>query len=425
MSDQKSRGIKPKPVLFLRVILVVLLVTGFTIFLEYAGWLKGFELAALDSWTRARLHLFQPSVSKNIIIVSITDQDYQDIFAATSPLDAKGLEGVIKAIASGKPAVIGIDIDTSDKAFRTIKTPENVSIVWAMDAAVNKEGNVNPPLPLVLGGTQPQPATGIAKLPIDDDGIVRAYVRKFGSYDSFEWRIAKTYCASLKQDPATKTQLQDTFSKLSDRCDGIDRIDKDPGPVRELSLDLIGDRSAFEHVSARKVLDAYSAGNAEALDQMRGAIVLVGGLYYAARDAYTTPVGRMAGVELMAHSVGSELRGGGLQRPAEAIMFLLNLVGGIGILFLFIKFGLAKGCLFSGVIIILVAPLWSLLVFSSFAYTIYFLPIFFALLVHQLYEQAHYYEHALFHELSHRGGTSQAAAEVSQASQNGESKSAK
>lgn len=381
---------------------MILLSTGFTILLEYAGWLRGFELAALDSSMRARLHLAQPKVSRNIIIVTISDEDYRYIFAAKSPLDARGVEELIKAISSAQPAVLAVDIDTSDEAFKSMKIPENVPIVWATGAAIDQEGKVKPPLPIALGDTQPQPSlTGIAVVPSDSDGIVRAYMRKFGSYDSFEWIIAKAYCARVEQDPISKAQLADSYSRISSRCDEIHRLDQKPAEDGELSLDLLGDRSAFQHFTARSILDAYHADDQQSLAKLKGTVVLLGGLFYAARDEYPTPVGRMAGVELTAHAIDSELRGGGFHRPAEVIMLSLNLVGGIGILLLFIRYGLGKGCLISGLVIVVIAPLWSLLAFRSFAYTAYFLPIFFALLVHQLYEQAHYYQHQALHKLNH------------------------
>ena len=59
-------------------------------------------------------------------------------------------------------------------------------------------------------------------------------------------------------------------------------------------------------------------------------MVLLGGLFHAARDEYTTPLGRMAGVQLMAHAVESELQGGGFRWPREPVMLLLNIAGGIG-----------------------------------------------------------------------------------------------
>ncbi len=406
MTDHPIEKLPARPFLYLKVVALILLVTVFTVVLEHLGWLRGFEMAALDSWARVRLHLAEPRESSNIIIVTISDDDYKDIFASKSPLAADGVAGLINAISAAQPAVLGVDLDTSDEVFKSIKISENVPTIWATDSTFDKDGKLKPPLPPVLGGRQPQPPlTGVAALPIDSDGIIRAYVRKFESHNSFQWTITKTYCSRVKDDPLTKAQLAGSYATVSARCDEVKRIDQEPAEEEELSLDLLGDRSAFQHFTARKILDAYQTQDAQTLARLKGAVVLLGGVYYAARDEYTTPVGRMAGVELTAHAIDSELRGGGFRRPAELLMVALNVIGGIIILVLFVKLGLGKGCLISGLLMVFFAPLWSLIAFHSFAYTFYFLIIFGAVLVHQLYEQAHYYQH----EAIHRASKSQAA----------------
>lgn len=411
MTDHPIEKIPARPVLYLKVILLILLVTGFTVVLEHLGWLRGFEMAALDSWMRVRIHLAEPRESKNIIIVTVSDDDYKDIFASQSPLAADGVVGLIDAISSAQPAVIGVDVDTSHEAFKSIKISENVPTVWATDAAFDKDGKLIPPAPPVLAGRNPQPPlTGVAALPADSDGIIRDYTRKFGSYDSFQWRITKAYCSRVKDDPLTKAQLAGSYATVSARCDEVKRIDQEPAEDEELSLDLLGDRSAFQHISARKILDAYQGRDEQTLAKLKGAVVLLGGLYYQARDEYTTPLGRMFGVELMAHAIDSELRGGGFRRPAELKMLALNVVGGIVILILFVKFGLGKGCLINGLLIIVLAPIWSFIAFHSIAYTFYFLTIFGAVLIHQLYEQAHYYQHEALHIASESPKATQPAA---------------
>jgi hypothetical protein len=48
---------------------------------------------------------------------------------------------------------------------------------------------------------------------------------------------------------------------------------------------------------------------------------------------------------------------------------------------------------------ILIAPLWSWIAFGSMSFVGYFAVILIALLIHQLYEQAHYIQHKYLHEL--------------------------
>src|ERR1044071_3065783 len=96
----------------LQVILVVGFVTVITLLLEHAGWLHGFEQAAMDAWLRAKFNLTPGDQSKEVVVVNIDDQDSMDIFQRKSPLNKGALEGIITAIASTKPLLIGIDIDT-------------------------------------------------------------------------------------------------------------------------------------------------------------------------------------------------------------------------------------------------------------------------------------------------------------------------
>jgi CHASE2 domain-containing sensor protein len=412
----KVDSTEPKPKLFLKVILIVLLVAGLTILLEHIGWLRGFERAALDTWLRIRLNL-SPSVESNhIVIVGVTDKDYKEIFSAKSPLDKEGLEQVIKAIIHGRPALLGVDIDTSDENFQDMQPVSETLIVWAEDVPPEEpEAKVSQTLG-PLGGRKPGPQlTGVAQLPMENDGIIRNYQRAVRNRDSFPWVITRAFCNRIKEDVALKAQMGGAYDKLAQRCTDIEHINNNYEEKKEkLAIDFLGDRYKFKHYSTREVLDAYKQNNQELLKALDGKIVLLGGLFHASRDEYTTPVGRMAGVELMAHVIESELQGGGFQHPKAIYMIVLSIAGGIGILLLFIRYGLTKGCLFSILAIIIIAPILSFVAFRSFAYTLYFLPVLFAVLVHQLYSQAHYYQHESLHQLSRKApvGNAQAAESV-------------
>ncbi len=400
MDKKSGERIESQPGLFVRVIFVVLMVAAVTIFLEHIGWLRGFERSALDTWLRVRLHLSSPVESNHIVIVGITDKDYKEIFSGKSPLDKGGLEQIIKALISARPAALGVDISTSDKQFKDMQLAGDVPIIWSEDAPTGEAGESNAETLGALGGNKPaSQLSGVAQLPMDNDGIIRSYLRDIKGHDSFQWAITKTFCKRMKENPAIKAQLGDASEKLAQRCEEIERINNNEEKKEILAIDFLGDRYKFQHYTAREVTDAYMAGRQDFFDKLSGRIVLLGGLFSSARDVYSTPVGRMAGVELMAHAIESELQGGGFRRPKEIYMIALSIVGGICILLLFIRFGLTRGCLFSAAIIVIIAPLWSYVAFRSFAYTTYFLPILLAVLVHQLYEHAHYYQHQWLHKL--------------------------
>jgi CHASE2 domain-containing sensor protein len=395
---------RPRLVLLIQVFLVVIFVAVGTIGLEQAGWLRGFEHAAIDAWLRARLNLTPPPTSNQIVIVSITERDYNDIFQARSPLKKDALKEIITAIASAKPATIGIDLDTSAEEFMELQFSKEIPLVWAEDAVVDESNRSKVVVGPALGGANLDPsATGIAVMPMESDGVVRSYIRRFGKYNSLEWALVRRYCAwvTAQIKPMPPIELD---PKIVNRCDVIHGMAEDAADSEELTFDLLGGDSRFQHISAREVLDAYKGSHRETLDKMSGRVVLLGGVFHAARDEYNTPIGRMSGVGLMAHAIDSELRGGGFRRPREVTMLVLNLIGGIGILLLFIGFGVKRGCLFSLLAILFIAPLWSWIAFGSVTFAVYFMVILLALLIHQLYEQAHYIQHKWLHRLKAKQG---------------------
>src|SRR5438067_540859 len=88
----------------LRAFPVFVGVTLLTLALEYAGWLRGFETTALDTWLR----LLRPIKPQFVCVVAINEDDYLRIFGGKSPLDPRSVMTLIRAIVEGQPAVIGV-----------------------------------------------------------------------------------------------------------------------------------------------------------------------------------------------------------------------------------------------------------------------------------------------------------------------------
>ena len=130
----------PRPKSFrrhlVRALPVFLSITVLTLVLEHAGWLRGFETAALDT----SLRLIKPITPRFVQIVSINEDDYVHIFEGRSPLDAEKVTSLIEAIAEGDPRVIGVDIDTSDPQWKPLAPKlvaslrQRASIVWEREA---------------------------------------------------------------------------------------------------------------------------------------------------------------------------------------------------------------------------------------------------------------------------------------------------
>ena len=249
MTSAGATGWTPRLRRLIGALWVNFLFSALTFVAAEAGWLRGMETAVLDAW----LHLSERLRPSHVVIVSIAEEDYRELFHRSSPLDSGILLNLLKAIAAGRPSVIGVDLDTADIALRSAHDPEFSrswpTTVWARDAVV--EGSRIEPLP-VLASTDSVPPSGLALLPSDDDGIVRRYQRWFrvdhGWVESFPIAVALAYCRSIPD-----LQCAGSQSAASHCCQLLARQIQ---PHDELVLNFLGDRFAFQTMRVAQVLRA-------------------------------------------------------------------------------------------------------------------------------------------------------------------------
>lgn len=200
-------------------------------------------------------------------------------------------------------------------------------------------------------------------MPQDPDGLIRRHKRTFetteGRLDSLAWRI------------------------VAWATGGTRRAEPD-----ELILNFAGNRYAFPRYSARDVLAGAGGEAWGEAGPLVGRIVLLGGLYRAARDEYLTPVGPRAGVELVAQSVESELSGGGIRTTNEALMVVLEVLGGVLMVYLYARLRLGTALAASLLGIPVLALVFSFVSFSSVGRWASFVPTMVAVLLHQPHHHA-------------------------------------
>ena len=133
---------------------------------------------------------------------------------------------------------------------------------------------------------------------------------------------------------------------------------------------------------------------------LKGKIVLLGGSFRAARDRFFTPVGRMDGVDILAHTVHTELPGGAVRRPGGAFFFVADLL--LGVLLVaglwMLPRAWALPAIFVGVPLLAFLASWA--AFQSVGYFASFVPVLGGVLMHELIEHVLEHRH-LLHEREH------------------------
>jgi CHASE2 domain-containing sensor protein len=318
LASDPSRGAgEPKPPMTVwRALGLVALLTIMSLALGRVETLLGVENLVRDGVLS--LAGAKQTDSRQIVIVAIDDDEHDRLFKGNIPAAADELRKTIERIADAGPALIAVDIETSDPVFRGFpRDVKGIPIVWARPATRHKEEAYAPVRVLGVDARPDDPierASGATAFPVDPSKEIRTYFRQFitkeGRLDSFSFAIVRNYLALKKQS----APMQD---------DRIRMLSQWGGPI-EL------EETGAESDHRGRAFEAYSVEHAlKQPKRLNGKIVILGGVFQAGRDFHSTPRGRMAGVEVVGHAVETELRGGGPIVPGETATFLINIIVGV------------------------------------------------------------------------------------------------
>lgn len=374
---------KPKLSLWRRVLKAVpltILALLLTFIFTHSELIKEWETISLD----AQMRLDMPVEESDVVIVDITQQDFEQIFEGkTRPLDPNGLQRLIGAIVKGKPCVVGVDIDTSFQQFKEhFKVQDDWSnLVWARETKEIPEDVHQRPVPLdVLGGQSPalNDRSGLPLLIDDAKKVTRLYSRLIETtredaaennkvdLPSFPWAVFKEgknrNCAGIEFP-----DLEETTEPLNI---GYSRGKEGAGRTK---------------ISASNILKFSAEPNWHDNNLIKDKIVLVGGSYFA-EDRHDTPLGSMNGVEVIANVIESDLRGGGRKVPGFLTIALLQMFGGVLLITLFQILRWRKALLLSLPIIILLSLACSFLTYYSFSHWVFFVPVMIGIALTELFE---------------------------------------
>ena len=306
---------KTQTLLFKRILPAVglaVLLTVVVFVLEAFGALRQLERVTYDIVAQLPLGNAKPSP---VVLVLIEDQDYQVWFNNSSPLvyDGKNNQGgnlkkLIDKIAGAKPAVIGVDIDTSDPRFANLYVEHtDVPIVWEQE--IREGGGRNVPvneageIPVLGGRTLPANSTGVPFFPSDQDGVIRFYARTKAPEGtvSLPWAILKAWgrCRPVSDDKR-RLILYSNPSQVSRARFSMATV---------LAMQINKEENPFD-----------------------GKVVMIGGSFLGL-DRHETPMGEMLGVELLANVIETDIRTeckGGPAKLSEwaalVLLFFQNLI---------------------------------------------------------------------------------------------------
>jgi CHASE2 domain-containing sensor protein len=289
MRGHPHRGFWPY---FLHGALYVLAAAGFTYWLHDMGVFDRWENSNLDRFLFAK----KPSQSNDIVLVVIDEDDYRSEFKSQSPLAAQRVVNIIGAIQKGKPEVIGVDLDTSqwvlDETPPTLRSliAQWKNVVWARDGwTENGHFQMAP----VLGDDPTDICFGLPALRVDDDGIVRRFFPVYNPADN-----APGFSTTL-------IRLFNARGETSCKSGGAPIAESNAEQGR--LINFLGPKDNFRKLTASSVLAMAKIEEWQKTSEVAGKIVLLGGTYRAARDRFSTPVGAMDGVEVLAHIVQTEI----------------------------------------------------------------------------------------------------------------------
>ena len=329
-------------------------------------------LHGLEHWvTDIELKMWSQTASA-VAIVTITDEDYDEIFNGRSPLDPDRLHELIAAIDASAPRVIGVDIDTTHEDFRrfTVDPGWRARIIWEREISTRgMQGGAIEPLD-VLGGRDPSrnASSGIPVL-LDDpeDKVTRLYTRcvdtKVGPQPSFVYASVQAYRNPKAQDIARSCRGQD-----ADEPKFI-RSFRQSQPLRA------------GHVLAK----ARSSKDTEPDPELHDKLVLIGGTYRDF-DRHFTPGGSQPGVVILANAIETELKGGGAAVVPRWKLFALEFVASAILICLFHAASVRTIVIYGIPAALVVSVAFSTAIFQSSSRLFSFAPTLLAVLAFEIYE---------------------------------------
>jgi CHASE2 domain-containing sensor protein len=352
-------------------LVLVALVVGVTTAKE-AGSLRPLENLFLDVFAPAE---GERRSATHTVLFDINDTNLKT-FRPQGLIDTGSLAKLVHAgFASGAQAVV-VDVETDHEAVLAALPPdarvERSRIVWARDAVPC--GVRAPCEPACDSCVQPLATLtaqhGIALLTADHDQVIRRYDRIF--------KVPGPCLFDDCQHPSLPTAALMALKRDVGGHGGKPRV-----------LNWLGDRWAIPRVSAEQALAGMSIPGWS--NRFPDRVALIGGTFHEGRDVHQTPAGPMAGVEVMAHIIETELSGGGLKQLGIVGGVVLEVIAGIALIALNWRFpaGTRWSLAVNAAAVLALPIVASYLMYSYALFWVNVAPVLVGVWIHQWHTRAH------------------------------------
>jgi CHASE2 domain-containing sensor protein len=402
---------------FLRAMLIGLIISVTVTVLARLGYFKPYQNPLTNL-----LHFIAYQKAEDVVLLFITEGEYQQGFKGISPLSRERLAEAVNLMVRLRAKVIALDIDIADPTSEDPRLAEAIGRASAAGIPFVAVGNLKTIREAAPGRAESlsdlRPYTeeilvtiedefilfdnaspgsqwldkvlyGGVSFRLDDDGVFRKAEALYmvtdprsenrKGYDpvpSFPVAVTAAYQGlSPKALIDALRNMQNLKLTLpGKRTPGGQDIDIPIGKGGRIIPNFIGNYENFHReVNLGRLLEEYRSREPEGLTIFRDKIVIIGGAFDR-KDFYMTPVGRMSGMEILANITQSIISGNLITPTSFWKAFAIQVTLGIavaGIFILFSRFWATLICLLALVPGVAAA---SLLSFSSSHYWFDFVP---------------------------------------------------
>jgi CHASE2 domain-containing sensor protein len=368
------------------------------------------------------LHFIAQKKAHDVVLLFITEEEYKQGFHGISPLSRGRLAELVGLMLKLKAKVIALDIDLSDPTSQDHKLSDAMNRALAAGIPIVLVGNLKPiedkphangdPFSdlrpytderlhttkdglILFENMNPGPQWagkvlyGGTFFKLDRDWVFRMaegfYMIKnndltnkvpYLPVPSFPVAVAAAY-QGISQEALTETLLniRDNKIVLSNKwSDHQDDIYIHMVRGSRVIPNFIGNYEHFaREVNPGRLLEEYRTNKEENVTIFRNKIVVIGGTFDR-KDFYMTPVGRMSGMEILANITQSILNGSLITPTSFWKAFIMQVILGMVVAFIFILFSRFWATLICLLALIPGVAIASIFSFSSSHYWFDFVP---------------------------------------------------